>query len=79
MKIILIIIIVPFLIIVSYQIAKRRELTCPKCKAREYKKTGNKREIKRQPFVHTSTPIEYEYLCENCQHKFWSTIENIWK
>lgn len=74
------VLIVLALIIVSFNIAKRRALTCPECGSKKTKQTGNKRDIDRTRRALVSSPLpayDYEYECLNCGNKFWSTIESI--
>lgn len=82
MKTILILILVLSLIIISFRLAKKKALTCTKCKSRNCKKTGKQKEIERnrKPLI-SAVPsfIEYEYKCENCKYRFWSTIESVWE
>jgi uncharacterized protein with PIN domain len=69
------------LIIVSYILSKRKALTCPKCKNKICRKTGEKRNIPRAKRALIAGPFpvyEYQYQCIKCNHIFWSSIESIY-
>lgn len=68
------------LILISFNIAKRRALTCSECGSKKTRKTGNKREVDRAGKALIAGPMpayDFEYVCLKCGNKFWSTIEGI--
>ncbi len=77
---ILIILVVVFLIVVPYKIAKKQILTCSKCRSKNIRRTTGKRplERKKRALIAAAVPYyEYEYECTSCGHRFWSTIESM--
>jgi hypothetical protein len=81
MEIALALALIALLIGVTYFLARRRELTCPKCKSKRRKKTGNKRVVDRKRRALIAGPLpyhDYEYNCEKCGNLFWSPIESMW-
>jgi DNA-directed RNA polymerase subunit RPC12/RpoP len=68
-------------IVISFRIARKRELRCPKCNSNRTEKSGKRREIERSRRALIAGPQpyhDYEYICKDCGHTFWSTIESIW-
>ena len=68
------------LIGITFYLARRRELTCPECRSRKSKKTGERKVVERKRRALIAGPFpyyDYEYECKNCGHKFWSPIESM--
>lgn len=73
-------IVIVLLIAITFYLARRQALTCPECKNKKCKKTGNRKVIERERRALIAGPFpnyDYEYECKNCAHKFWSSIESI--